>query len=47
VTIERLRDDPGFEARHRVLAKAEAKRWDRDILIERYQRFLEEASRYD
>jgi glycosyltransferase involved in cell wall biosynthesis len=35
--IERLWDDPDFEARHRALALAEARRWDPDCLVERYE----------
>ncbi len=46
-TIERLWDDPEFEDRHRALAKAEAKRWDRDLLAEKYLRFFEEAATRD
>jgi glycosyltransferase involved in cell wall biosynthesis len=43
-TIERLWDDPPFEARHRALALAEAKRWDRDLLAGQYQQFFEQAA---
>jgi len=39
-TIERLWDDPEFEARHRALAKAEAQRWDGDRLAEQYERLF-------
>jgi hypothetical protein len=39
-TIERLWDDPEFEAKHRVLAKTEARRWDLDRLADRYEAFL-------
>src|SRR4029077_11596682 len=39
-TIERLWDDPAFEARHRALAKAEAERWDGDRLAEQYERLF-------
>jgi hypothetical protein len=39
-TIERLWDDPALEARHRALALAEARRWDRDLLAGQYQQFL-------
>jgi hypothetical protein len=39
--IERLWDDREFEARHRVLAQAEARRRDSDRLVERYERFLD------
>ena len=38
--IERLWDDPDLEARHRALAKTEAKRWDNDRLAEQYQTFF-------
>jgi len=38
--IERLWDDPEFEARHRALAKAEARRWDGDRLAEQFQAFF-------
>jgi glycosyltransferase involved in cell wall biosynthesis len=36
-TIERLWDDPESEARHRALAKAEARRWDAGHLAEQYE----------
>ncbi|MFI5454315.1 MAG: glycosyltransferase [Isosphaerales bacterium] len=39
-TIERLWDDPAFEARHRALAKAEAERWDGDRLAEQYEKLF-------
>jgi glycosyltransferase involved in cell wall biosynthesis len=39
--IERLWDDPAFEARHRALAKAEARRWDRERAARRYADFFE------
>jgi glycosyltransferase involved in cell wall biosynthesis len=39
--IERLWDDPAFEARHRALARAEAKRWNGEPLSEQYQQFFE------
>jgi glycosyltransferase involved in cell wall biosynthesis len=38
--VERLWDDPEFEARHRAMARAEARRWDADRLIERYEAFF-------
>jgi glycosyltransferase involved in cell wall biosynthesis len=38
--VERLWDDPDFEARHRDLARAEAHRWDADRLVERYDSFF-------
>ncbi len=41
-TIEKLWDDPEFEARHRALALAEARRWDGGQLAERYEEFFEE-----
>jgi len=40
--IERLWDDPEFEARHRALARAEAQRWDWERVAEKYQRFFED-----
>jgi len=39
-TIERLWDEPAFEARHRALASAEAQRWDGDRLAQQYERFF-------
>ncbi len=39
--VERLWDDPEFEARHRALARAEAKRWDWDCVAGKYQQFFE------
>lgn len=38
--IERLWDDPGFEARHRALARTEAARWDEDVLAGQYLDFF-------
>jgi glycosyltransferase involved in cell wall biosynthesis len=38
--IERIWDDPDFEARHRSLARAEARRWDGDSLADRYAKFF-------
>ena len=38
--IERLWDDPAFEARHRGLAKAEARRWDIERVARQYADFL-------
>jgi hypothetical protein len=38
--IERLWDDPDFEARHRELARAETRRSDADALVEPYERFF-------
>jgi glycosyltransferase involved in cell wall biosynthesis len=38
--IERLWDDPDFEAEHRRRALVEAKRWDRDNLAEQYEEFF-------
>jgi glycosyltransferase involved in cell wall biosynthesis len=35
--IEKLWDDPEFEARHRALAKAEARRWDGKGLVDQYE----------
>jgi glycosyltransferase involved in cell wall biosynthesis len=42
-TIERLWDGPEFESRHRALAKAEARRWDPDLLAERFHAFFEQV----
>jgi glycosyltransferase involved in cell wall biosynthesis len=39
--IERLWDDPEFEARHRALAKAQAARWDSDRVVGEYEQFFE------
>jgi glycosyltransferase involved in cell wall biosynthesis len=39
-TIERLWDDPDFEAKHRALAKAEARRWDLDRVAGPYEAFF-------
>jgi hypothetical protein len=39
-TIERLWDDPEFEARHRDRAREEAQRWDKDRVSEQYEAFL-------
>jgi len=41
-SIERLWDDPDFEARHRALARAEARRWDWERVADRYGLFFEE-----
>jgi glycosyltransferase involved in cell wall biosynthesis len=38
--IERLWDDPAFEAEHRRRALAEAKRWDSDTLADQFENFL-------
>jgi glycosyltransferase involved in cell wall biosynthesis len=43
--IERLWDDPEFEARHRAMALAEARRWDADRLVERYEAFFRSLGR--
>jgi glycosyltransferase involved in cell wall biosynthesis len=43
-TIEKLWNDPEFEARHQTLARAEAQRWDPDRLAEPYERFLTDVS---
>jgi hypothetical protein len=43
--IERLWDDPDFEARHRALAQAESSRWDADRLVERYEAFFRSLGR--
>jgi glycosyltransferase involved in cell wall biosynthesis len=39
--IEKIWDDPDFEARHRDLARAQALPWDADRLADRYERFFE------
>jgi glycosyltransferase involved in cell wall biosynthesis len=39
--IERLWDDAEFEANHRARSLAEAQRWDKDKLAERYEDFFE------
>jgi glycosyltransferase involved in cell wall biosynthesis len=38
--IERIWDDPEFEARHRTLARAEAMRWEWHRVAEQYARFF-------
>jgi hypothetical protein len=38
--IERLWDDPEFEAEHRRRALAEAMRWDSTMLADRYEEFF-------
>jgi len=40
-TIERLWDDPEFEARHHELSRAEVRRWDWDRVAEQTQRFFQ------
>jgi glycosyltransferase involved in cell wall biosynthesis len=42
--VERLWDDPKFEARHRELSRAEARRWDADRLVDRYECFFRSQS---
>ena len=44
-TIERLWDDPEFEAKHRALARAEARRWDPDRVAEQYEAFFRRSAR--
>ncbi len=44
-TIERLWDDPEFEARHRAHAKAEARRWDPSRLAEQYEALFRAVGR--
>jgi glycosyltransferase involved in cell wall biosynthesis len=46
-TIERLWDDPPFEARHRAVAKTEAKRWDPALMAGYYQQLLERVASGD
>ena len=43
--IERLWDDPEFEAEHRRRSLAEAKRWDGAILAAQYERFFQSVCR--
>ena len=43
--IERLWDDPGFEAEHRRRAQAEARRWDGERLAEQFEQFFLSACR--
>jgi glycosyltransferase involved in cell wall biosynthesis len=43
--IERLWDDPEFEAEHRKRSLAEASRWDGDKLAEQYESFFRSLSR--
>jgi hypothetical protein len=43
-TIERLWDDPQFEARHRALAKAEARRWETGRVAAQYEAFFQRAA---
>jgi glycosyltransferase involved in cell wall biosynthesis len=38
--VEPLWDDPEFEARHRALARVEARRWEWDRVAARYARFF-------
>ncbi|MFI5460632.1 MAG: glycosyltransferase [Isosphaerales bacterium] len=38
--IEKLWDDPEFEARHRTQARDEARRWDDDRVFDEYERFF-------
>jgi glycosyltransferase involved in cell wall biosynthesis len=38
--IEKLWDDPSFEATHRALAQAEAQRWEPSLVAERFERFF-------
>jgi hypothetical protein len=40
-----LWDDPDFEAKHRALARAEARRWDADRLAEQYEAFFRAVGR--
>jgi len=42
--IERLWDDPAFEASHRQPARLEARRWDGDALAERYEALFRAVS---
>ena len=42
--IERLWDDPAFEAEHRRRSLAEARRWDEDTLADKYESFFNSAT---
>jgi hypothetical protein len=42
VNIQRFWDHPEFESKHRALAKAEARRWDFDVLAEPFCAFSEQ-----
>ena len=44
-TIEQLWDDPGLEAKHRILARAEARRWDSSRLADQYEAFFPTVGR--
>lgn len=44
VTIERLWDDPEWEAKHRSLALAEAARWQHETLAGQYEHFFSLAA---
>ncbi|WP_165247681.1 glycosyltransferase [Paludisphaera soli] len=46
-TIERLWDDPAWEARHRELVLMEAGRWAPDAVAGRYQYFFGSIARPD
>jgi glycosyltransferase involved in cell wall biosynthesis len=41
--IERLWDDPEFEARHRERARLEARRWGGEVVAQKYESFLTEV----
>src|SRR5262249_46015915 len=43
--IERLWDDPDFEARHRALARVEAQRWEAGRLAEQYEALFRTVGR--
>jgi glycosyltransferase involved in cell wall biosynthesis len=38
--VQRLWDDPAFEARHRALAREEARRWDPDVITIGFERLF-------
>ncbi len=45
--IERLWDDPSWEASHRERARAEARRWEPDRLAPRYEEFFHRIAEAD
>ena len=42
--LEKLWDDPEFEARHRALARAEAQRWEPNAVAGRFERLFRSFS---
>ena len=45
-TIERLWDDPPFEAKHKALVRAEARRWDLDQVAGQYDAFFRSVAQH-